>query len=296
MNSTFLLAGEFSVNRMGYGAMRLCGQPGNFGPYPDWEGGKALLRRAVEWGVRFFDTAHPYGPGFNEELLADALAPYADGIVVTTKGGVEKTAPDRVFADGRPESLRRFCEGSLRRLRMDCIPLYQLHRPDPAVPFLESVEALANLRAEGKIRHVGLSNVSLEQVVAARERVPVVSVQNRYNLRERGDDPLVDYCAAHGIAYLPWGPLGAQPFAPEAPLAHADAGATAAKTGGIEGVARRLGATVGQVALAWLLARSPNILLIPGTTSLAHLEENVAASRLELSPEDLRELEGMEAR
>jgi aryl-alcohol dehydrogenase-like predicted oxidoreductase len=282
MNDTFLLAGEFSVSRMGYGAMRLCGQPGNFGPYPDWEGGKALLRRAVELGVRFFDTAHPYGPGFNEELLADALAPYVDGIVVATKGGVEKTAPDRVFPDGRPESLKRFCEGSLRRLRLDCIPVYQLHRPDPAVPFLESVGALSDLRTEGKIRHVGLSNVSLEQVVAARQVVPVVSVQNRYNLLERADDPLVDYCAGHQIAYLPWGPLGAQPFAPEAPLAK--------RTGALEEVARRLGAASGQVALAWLWMRSPNILLIPGTTSVAHLEENIAAARLQLSPEDMSEL------
>lgn len=288
MKHTFLLAGEFPLNRMGYGAMRLCGQPGNFGPYADWEGGKALLRRAVELGIRFFDTAHPYGPGFNEELLADALAPYADGIVVATKGGVEKTAPDRVFPDGRPESLRRFCEGSLRRLRMESLPVYQLHRPDPAVPFLESVDALAALRQEGKIRHVGLSNVTLAQVAAARERVPIVSVQNRYNVQERSDEALVAYCEEHGLAYLPWGPLAAQPFAPGAPLTEAH--------GPLEAVARRRGVSAGQVALAWLLARSANILLIPGTTSLAHLERNVAAAGVELSAEDLRDLEQLNVR
>lgn len=288
MKHTFLLAGEFSLNRMGYGAMRLCGQPGNFGPYPDWEGGKALLRRAVELGVRFFDTAHPYGPGYNEELLADALAPYSDGIVVATKGGVEKTAPDRVFPDGRPESLRRFCEASLRRLRLESLPLYQLHRPDPAVPFLESVDALAALQREGKIRHVGLSNVTLEQVIAARARVPVVSVQNRYNIQERADEELVKYCEAHEMAYLPWGPLAAQPFAPDAPLTQAQ--------GPLETVARRRGVNAGQVALAWLLARSPNILLIPGTTSVAHLERNVAAASVELSREDMLELEQLNSR
>jgi aryl-alcohol dehydrogenase-like predicted oxidoreductase len=285
MSRTFLLAGEWEIHRMGYGAMRLCGQPGNFGPYPDWEAGKALLRRAVELGVRFFDTAHPYGPGFNEELLADALAPYADGIVVATKGGVEKTAPDRVFPDGRPESLRRFCEASLRRLRMDCLPLYQLHRPDPAVPFLESVDALAALREEGKIRHVGLSNVSLDQVIAAGDRVPIVSVQNRYNLTERADDPVVDYCAARGVAYVPWAPLAAQPFAPGAPLARED--------GPLERIARGRGLTPGQVALAWLLARSPNILLIPGTTSLVHLEENAVAASVALSAPELLELDAL---
>lgn len=286
MSSTFLLGGEFPVYRMGYGAMRLCGQPGNFGPYPDWEGGKALLRRAVELGVHFFDTAHPYGPGYNEELLADALAPYAEGIVVATKGGVEKTAPDRVFPDGRPESLRRFCEASLKRLRVDCIPLYQLHRPDPAVPFLESVDALAQLRAEGKIRHVGLSNVTLEQVRAAGDRVPIVSVQNRYNLHERADDPVVDYCCRHQIAYLPWGPLAAQPFSPDAPLTRAE--------GALERIARKRGAQPAQVALAWLLARSPGIIAIPGTTSPDHLEQNMAAANLTLSAAEMSDLARIE--
>jgi len=273
--STWLLGGDIPIHRLGYGAMRLCAQPGNFGPYPDWEGGKRLLRHAVELGVNFIDTAHPYGPGWNEELIADALAPYPAGVIVSTKGGVEKTAPDKVFPDGYPASLRRFCEGSLRRLKLDCIPLYQFHRPDPNVSFAESVGTFAELRAEGKIRHVGLSNVTLDQVKEARGIVPIASVQNRYNLLERGDDPVVDYCAQHGIAYLPWGPLAAKPFAPEAPLAQG--------SGALSQIAKDLGATTGQVALAWLLRRSPNIILIPGTTSIAHLEENTAAAKLHLS-------------
>lgn len=284
MKSTFMIGGDLPVFRMGYGAMRLCGQPGNFGPYPEWESGKELLRRAVELGVNLIDTAHPYGPGFNEEIIADALAPYSGGTVVTTKGGVEKTAPDKVFADGKPESLRRFCEASLRRLRLDRIDLYQLHKPDPAVPFSESVGALAELRDAGKIRHVGLSNVSLAQICEAEAIVPVCSVQNRYNFEERGDDPIVDYCERKGIAYLPWGPLAAKPFAPEAPLTEDS------DTSRLAIVGRRIGATAGQVALAWLLERSSCIVLIPGTTSPKHLMENVQAASLQLSREDLAEL------
>jgi aryl-alcohol dehydrogenase-like predicted oxidoreductase len=279
---TWLLGGDLPINRIGYGAMRLCAQPGNFGRYPDWEGGKRLLRRAVELGVNFIDIAHPYGPGWNEELIADALAPYPPGVVVTTKGGVEKTGPDTIFTDGSPASLRRFCEGSLRRLKLHCIPLYQFHRPDPNVPFAKSVGALAQLCAEGKIRHVGLSNVSLAQVEEARAIVPIASVQNRYNLLERDDDPLVDYCALHGIAYRPWGPLAAKPFAPEAPLAHT--------SGAIAQIASELNATRGQIALAWLLRRSPNIILIPGTTSIAHLEENIAAAAIRLSDQQYASL------
>lgn len=284
MKSTFNIGGDLPVFRLGYGAMRLCGQPGNFGPYPEWEAGKRLLLKAVELGVNFIDTAHPYGPGYNEEIIADALAPYTGGVVVATKGGVEKTAPDRVFADGKPESLRRFCDASLKRLRLQQIDLYQLHKPDPEVPFAESVGALSQLRDAGKIRHVGLSNVSLEQIREAEGIVPVCSVQNRYNFDERGDDPVVDYCEANGIAYLPWGPLAAKPFAPGAPLAdNSDASRLAA-------VGRRIGATAGQVALAWLLARSPSIIVIPGTTCPKHLEENIKAASLKLSSEDLAEL------
>lgn len=279
---TWLLGGDLPVHRFGYGAMRLCAQPGNFGRYPDWEGGKRLLRRAVELGVNFIDTAHPYGPGWNEELIADALAPYPPGVVVTTKGGVEKTAPDTFFPEGNPASLRRFCEDSLRHLKVERIDLYQFHRPDPIVPFAESVGAFAQLRAEGKIRHVGLSNVSLAQVQEAQGIVPIVSVQNRYNLSERDDDPVLDYCAEQGIAYLPWGPLAARPFASEAPLAKG--------SGAVAQVAAELGATTGQVALAWLLRRSPNIILIPGTTSIAHLEENAAATGIRLSDQQFTDL------
>lgn len=276
-HSEWLLGGDLPIRRMGYGAMRLCGQPGNFGPYKDWKGGMQLLRRAVELGVNFIDTAHPYGPGWNEQIIACALAPYAPGVVIATKGGIEKTAPDKIFPDGRPAALRRFCEGSLRRLKLERIDLYQWHRPDPKVPLAESVGALAELRTAGKIRHVGLSNVTLAQLEEARAIVPIVSVQNRYNLLERADDPVLDYCAAHGIAYLPWGPLAAKPFAPEAPL-------TAAQ-GALATVAGQLGVLPGQVALAWLLQRSPNIVLIPGTTSLAHLGENFASAQLSLSEE-----------
>lgn len=266
MSTTFLLGGDLAVNRFGYGAMRLCAQPGNFGRYPDWEAGKQLLRRAVELGINFIDTAHAYGPSVNEELIGEALAPYRADVVIATKGGVEKTAPDKVFADGRPENLRRRCEESLRLLKVERIDLYQLHRPDPQVPLAESIGTLAELRSEGKIRHVGLSNVTIAQIDEARSIVPIVSVQNRYNLSERADDSVVDYCTAHDIAYLPWGPLAAKPFAREAPLA----------------------ATRG--ALAWLLRRAPNIIVIPGTTSLAHLEENLAAASTPLSDEEFRAL------
>jgi pyridoxine 4-dehydrogenase len=263
---TFYLGGDLPVNRLGYGAMRLCAQPGNFGRYPDWEAGKRLLRRAVELGINFIDTAHAYGPSCNEELIGEALSPCPAGVVIATKGGVEKTAPDKVFPNGRPENLRRRCEESLLLLRVERIDLYQLHRPDPNVPFADSVGTLSELRQEGKVRHVGLSNVTLAQIEEASSIAPIVSVQNRYNLVERSDDPVVDYCAERGIAYLPWGPLAAKPFAPEAPLS---------RTRG---------------ALAWLLRRAPNIIAIPGTTSIAHLQENVAAAQVPLSDEEFARL------
>lgn len=266
VKTTFLIGGDLAVHRLGYGAMRLCAQPGNFGRYPDWEGGKRLLRRAVDLGINFIDTAHAYGPSCNEELIGEALAPYSFGLVIATKGGVEKTAPDKVFPDGRPENLRRRCEESLRLLRLQRIDLYQLHRPDPKVPFADSVGTLSELRLEGKIRHIGLSNVTQAQITEAQCIVPIASVQNRYNLVERADDPVIDYCTENGIAYLPWGPLAAQPFAREAPLA--------AKPG----------------TLAWLLRRAPNIIAIPGTTSMAHLEENCAAAWTPLSDDEFASL------
>ena len=281
LNPTFLLGGSLPVHRLGYGAMRLTGQPGNFGPYADWEAGKRLLRRAVDIGVNFFDTAHPYGPGFNEELIADALAPYPPGVIVTTKGGVEKTSPTNIHADGRPEALRAFCEGSLRRLKLDAIPLYQLHRPDPKVPFADSIAALAALRSEGKILHVGLSNVALGQVQEAQRIVPIASVQNRYNIDERSDAQVVDYCQSQNIAYLPWAPLAAKPMEP---------GVRLANNPRLESAARAHGATTAQIALAWLLHRAPNIVLIPGTTSITHLEENMAAGNIRLSADELQRL------
>lgn len=266
LEMTFLLGGDLPVHRIGYGAMRLCAQPGNFGRYRDWEGGKLLLRRAIELGINFIDTAHAYGPSCNEELIGEALAPYPPGVVIATKVGVEKTAPDKVFPDGRPENLRRRCEESLRLLRVERIDLYQLHRPDPNVPLAESVGALTELQRGGKVRHIGLSNVTIAEIEEARSIVPIVSVQNRYNLIERGDDPVVDYCTEHNIAYLPWGPLAAKPFAPAAPLANKCS------------------------ALAWLLRRAPNIIAIPGTTSISHLEENFAAARIPLSDEEFAAL------
>jgi pyridoxine 4-dehydrogenase len=254
--------------------MRLCGQPGNFGPYPDWASGMRLIRLAVELGVNFIDTAHAYGPGWNEALIGEALSGFKDDVVVATKGGVEKTAADNVFPDGRPSQLRLRCEESLQSLRLERIDLYQLHRPDPKVPFAESVGALAELRDEGKIRHVGLSNVCLSQVQEALNIVPIASVQNRFNLAEQSDSDVLEFCHTHGIAYLPWGPLAAKPFSPEAPLV-GDARLTK--------IARSHSSTEGQVALAWLLQRSANVVLIPGTTSETHLKQNMLAGRFSLS-------------
>ena len=193
--NTYNLGGDLPIRRLGFGAMRLCGQPGNFGPYPDWASGKRLIRRAIELGVNFIDTAHAYGPGWNESLIGETLADVTDEVTVATKGGVEKTAADKVFPDARPPQLRLRCEESLRRLRLDRIPLYQLHRPDPKVPFAESVGALAELRAEGKIQHVGLSNVSLDQVEEALLIVPIASVQNRFNLTEQSDSGMRSFAS-----------------------------------------------------------------------------------------------------
>ena len=264
------------MRRLGYGAMRLCG-PGIIGWPDDRENALAVLRRAVELGVTLVDTADAYGPHVNELQVAEALHPYPDGLVVATKGGLVHERSASWPPDGRPEHLREACEGSLLRLRLDRIDLYQLHRPDPDVPFEESVGALRDLRDEGKIRHVGLSNVSVELLERARAIVPVVSVQNRYSVADRQHEDVVDACERSGIAFLPWFPLGAGPLA--------EAG------GALERVASRHGSSSAQVALAWLLHRSPVVCPIPGTASLAHLEENVAAARLELSPDDLAELD-----
>jgi pyridoxine 4-dehydrogenase len=285
VNSTFEIGGDLTVHRLGYGAMRLTGQPGNFGPYSDWEGGEKLLRRAVDIGVNFIDTAEAYGPGFNEELIASALYPYPEGIVIATKGGINKLAPDDIRADGRPENLRRGCEASLQRLKLEQIDLYQLHRPDPKVPWIESVEMLAILKSEGKIRHIGLSNVTIEQIEQARRTVPIASVQNRFSISERNNEDVLDYCTKHEIAFIPYGSLGAHPLKQGAPLANTE--------GVLADIAHRHGVKPNQIALAWLLHRAPNMILIPGTTTIAHLEENIAAVSIKLTTDEISALNQM---
>jgi len=271
VSETFKIGGELEVQRLGYGGMRLCG-PGIMGWPDDRENALAVLRRAVELGVDFVDTADAYGPEVNELQIAEALHPY-DGIVVATKGGLVRTADGAWPTDGRAEHLRSACEASLQRLRVETIDLYQLHRPDPAVPFAESVGMLRELQREGKVRHVGLSNVTVEQLAEARQLVEIVSVQNQYNLGDRSSEDVLDACDRDGIAFLPWFPL--------------DAGELAKSGGPVEEVASAHGATAAQVALAWLLARSPVVCPIPGTSSLEHLEENMGASELELTDADL---------
>jgi pyridoxine 4-dehydrogenase len=275
VSKTFTIGNDRHVRRLGYGAMRLTGQPGNFGPYADWESGKKLLRRAVGVGVNFIDTARAYGPGWNERLIADALFPYPPDLVIATKGGIVKKSATERYLDGTLAGLRRDCEESLRNLRLDRIELYQLHWVDPKTPLEESVSALAKLREEGKIGHIGLSNVTLDQLGLAVRLVPITSVQNRYSFSDRNDDAVVDYCAGEGIAFLPYGPLGGDPFEPGSPLARPE--------GELAEIAARQQVTTAQLALAWLLRRAPNIIAIPGTTSIAHLEENVAAANLQLN-------------
>ena len=263
------VGGDLTVNRLGFGAMRITGR-GIWGEPPDREEAKAVLRRAVELGVNFIDTADSYGPEVSETLIAEALYPYPDDLVVATKGGLERTGPGRWPANGRPEHLRHACEGSLRRLRLEQVPLYQFHRPDPRVPLEDSVGALVELKEQGKIRHLGLSNVTEDQLRRAQRLTAIVSVQNRYNLRDRGSDPLVDLCEQERLVFLPWAPiqdLGRNPAVRE--------------------VAERHQASDRQVVLAWLLARSPAVLPIPGTGTVAHLEANVAAAGLRLSPEEV---------
>ena len=276
------IANDLLINRIGYGAMRLTGQPGNFGPYPDWEEGENLLRRAVELGVNFIDTAEAYGPGFNEELIASALHPYPSGVVIATKGGIHKPTPSDIRADGKPESLRRSCEASLRRLKLEQIDLYQLHRPDPVVPFTDSVGMLATLKQEGKIHHVGLSNVTIAQIAAARRVVEIASVQNRLSISDRTGEDVLDYCTQHNIAFIPHGSLGAHPLNRGAPLANAE--------GALAEVAKHHNVKPNQIALAWMLHRAPNIILIPGTTTIDHLEENIAVASIHLTPTELEAL------
>ena len=262
---TFAIGSDLTVNRMGYGAMRITGA-GVWGPPADKAASLSTLRRAIELGVNLIDTADSYGPGTSEELIAEALYPYPTGLVIATKGGWERPGPGQWTHNASPKHLTEALEGSLKRLRLDHIDVYQLHAPDNAVSFEASVEALAKLRALGKIRHVALSNVTREHVQRARRIVPIVSVQNRYSFADRESDFIVDYCEEHNIAFLPWAPLG------QAKEAH----------NAIKQVANDLDATPLQVALAWLLKRSKVILPIPGTSSVNHLEENIAAAGLEL--------------
>jgi aryl-alcohol dehydrogenase-like predicted oxidoreductase len=267
--------GDLRVDRLGFGAMQLPG-PGVWGPPatpPDSPGGAiALLRRVVELGVNFIDTADAYGPDVSEELIAQALAPY-DGIVVATKAGLTRSGPGVWSPDGRPEHIRSALEGSLRRLRVDHIDLYQFHRPDPAVAFEESLGAFVEAKQAGKIRHIGLSNVTFEQLERALAMTEIVSVQNRYSALDRKSQLVLDACTKRGIAFIPWFPLAA--------------GEATVAGGPLAQIAKAHGATTGQIALAWLLAVSPAMLPIPGTSQIAHLEENVAAADIELSAADL---------
>jgi pyridoxine 4-dehydrogenase len=339
---TLVLGGDLDVNRMGFGAMRITG----LGLWGEPEEAKAVLRRAVELGVNFIDTADSYGPEVSERLIAEALHPYPERLVIATKGGLTRPGPNRGVPDGRPEHLREACEGSLRRLKVDRIDLYQLHRIDPRIPAEESLGALAELKEEGKIRHVGLSEVSVEEIKRAREIVPLASVQNRYNLADRGSEAVLDLCEREGLSFIPWAPLAngrlvrrvattepVQRFVmaiarrvPRRLLSSARGAALALISRGgtqriprrviasarrsarvltadreqdelhhkplLEKIAARHNASSGQVALAWLLMRSSVMLLIPGTSSVGHLEENVAAADLRLSREEFEELAG----
>jgi pyridoxine 4-dehydrogenase len=271
VSKTFRIGGDLEVRRLGFGAMRITGD-GIWGPPDDPEEAKRLLRRVVDLGVNLIDTADSYGPDVSETLIAEALHPYPDGLVIATKGGLRRTGPGEWPRDARPERLMQCCEDSLRRLRLERIDLYQLHAPDPKVPFEDSVGALKELQAEGKIRHVGISNVSLEQFEQARGLVDVATVQNRYNLTSRSSEDVLDGCEEAGTGFIPWFPLAV--------------GSLAEAGGALEEVAHAHDATPAQVALAWLLARSPVMLPIPGTGSIEHLEQNVEAVELTLTHEE----------
>lgn len=265
------VGGDLTVNRLGFGAMRITGQ-GIWGPPADRDEAKAVLRRAVELGVTFIDTADSYGPHVSEELIAEALHPYPDDLVIATKGGLERPGPGQWTANGRPEHLIKACEGSLRRLNLDQIPLYQFHRPDPTVPLEDSIGALVSLKDQGKIRHIGLSNVTEDQLRQAQRLTPIVSIQNRYNLSDRHSESLIDLCEQEQLIFLPW-----------APIQDLD-------NPTVRQVAQHHDATPRQIVLAWLLARSPAILPIPGTGTVSHLEDNITAAEIKLSPAEVASL------
>ena len=267
---TIDVGGDLTVNRLGFGAMRITGR-GIWGEPPSRHQAMMTLRRVVELGVNFIDTADSYGPSVSEELIAETLHPYPDDLVIATKGGLTRPGPNRWDTDGHPEHLRQACEGSLRRLRLEQIPLYQFHRPDPSVPLAESLGAIAELKNEGKIRHVGISNVSEGQLREAQKIVPIVSVQNRFNVADRRSQSLIDLCEQDQLVFLPWAPIQ-----------------ETEKRVAVAVAAERHGVSEHQVVLAWLLAISPVILPIPGTGSPAHAEENIGAASLELSPQEIR--------
>jgi pyridoxine 4-dehydrogenase len=279
-SGAFLLGGDLEVVRLGFGAMRLTG-PGITGRPDDEDNARAVLRRAVELGVNHVDTADAYGPDVSEELIAEALHPYPDDLVIATKGGLVRTGEGGDWPkDGRPEHLKRACEASLKRLRVDRIDLYYLHRPDPEVPYEDSIGALRELRDEGKIRHVAVSNVNMERLAIARGIVEIAAVQNQYSLTDRRAQDVLTECEQNGIGFVPWAPLDAGAFEPGGPVAQ---------------IAERHEATPMQIALAWLLHVSPAMLPIPGTSSLRHLEENVAAAEIELSADEMRALDSLAA-
>ncbi len=274
----FRIGGELRVTRLGFGAMRITGN-GVWGEPADRAEAIRVLRRAVELGVNFIDTADSYGPGVSEEIIAEALHPYPAGLVIATKGGFARPGPNQWVEDGRPEHLRAACEASLRRLRIERIDLYQLHRIDPKVPVEDQLGTLRHLRAHGKIKDIGLSEVSVKQIRHARTIVPIVSVQNRYSLFDRGSEDVLEYCEKEGMGFIPWFPLAA--------------GRVSGADSPVSRIAARWKATPSQIALAWLLARSPVMLPIPGTSKVKHLEENVAAAELKIDADVMRELDGM---
>jgi len=272
----FVIGNDLRVTRLGFGAMRITGK-GVWGSPPDPGEAIRVLKRAVELGINFIDTADSYGPGVSEELIAEALYPYPAGLVIATKGGFDRPGPDRWVENGRPEHLVSACEGSLRRLRLDRIDLYQLHRIDSKVPADDQLGTLKKLQEQGKIKHIGLSEVTVRQIEHAREKIEVVTVQNRYSLSDRGSEDVLDYCAQHQIGFIPWFPLAAGRLsAPDSPLAR---------------TANAANATPSQIALAWLLWRSPVMLPIPGTSNVGHLEENVAAASLKINPSEFEKLQ-----
>lgn len=272
---TFLLGGDLPVHRLGFGAMRVTGE-GIWGEPPDVDQARRLLRRVVELGVDLIDTADSYGPDVSERLIGEALSPYPSGLVIATKGGQTRPGPHKWERLGTPEHLRKACEGSLARLRLERIDLYQLHAPDQRVPLQDQIGALVELQKEGKVRHIGVSNFNVSQLEEASKLATIVSVQNRYNLADRSSQDVLDWCEQRGVAFIPWRPLGLEGI----------------EDGLVATIAERHGALPSQVALAWLLASSKVILPIPGTSSIEHLEENVASAKLRLEPEEIEALRG----